>query len=270
MDHKNAKSVLIISLLVSVLSIFCALLGFLNENLYGNVISTGVFKTSFIPGAISYDITAIVSSIIIFILIVFYIKNKSNVFMISIIGLLSFFFYGYGTYVISALYTSTYLVYMLIFTLSIIGMIIGISGFSTDYYKILLLPRWIKNFCIIFLTLIVFIFVINWVTDIIPYTKSHTVPDFYAIYILDLCIFLPLITVIIFMLIKNIKFAYVLLGIALVKMATLTFSIVIGSLIAPKYGVHEEAIMIVIYCSLLIISIFVFSFYCIKMKHQVV
>ena len=269
MNNKNATSVLIISLLVSILSAYCALLGFLDENLYGNVILTGVFKTSFMAGAISQDITAIVSSIIMLIIIALYMKQKDNKLLISMIGLLSFYFYGYGTYVISALYTSTYLVYMLIFALSILGMIVGISGFSADYVKNLFLPKWIRICSITFLSLIVFIFVSKWIADIVPYTKSHTVPDFYAIYILDLGIILPLLMLIIYMLAKNMKFAYVLLGIAMLKIATLIMSVAIGGyFIAPKYGHQDEAYMIVVYCSVAVISLVLFAFYSLKMKRN--
>ena len=266
MNNKNTTSVLITSFLISILSIYCALLGFLDKDLYGNVISTSVFKTSFMPGTISQDIITIISSVIMLVLIALYKKRKDFKVMISIIGLLSFYFYAYGTYVISALYTSIYLIYMLIFTLSIFGMIMGISGFTSDCVKKLYLPKWIRVFNIAFLSLIVFIFTGKWVADIISYTQNHTVPDFYAIYILDLCIILPFFMVIIYMLIKNIKFAYILLGIALLKIATLILSVVIGSFIAPTYGIQEEASMIFIYSSVATISLLLFVLYCLKIK----
>jgi hypothetical protein len=268
MNNRNATSVLILSLLTSILSIYCALFGFLDENLYGSVISTGVFKIAFMPGTISQDIIAIISSVVMITLITLYIKQKDFRVLISIIGLLSFYFYGYGTYVISALYTSMYLVYMLIFTLSLLGMIIGISGFTSDCIKNLYLPKRIRICGIVFLSIIVFIFVSKWIADIIPYTKSHTVPDFYAIYILDLCIVLPLFIVIVCMLVKNMKFAYILLGIAMLKTATLIFSVAIGSFIAPKYGTQDEASMIFTYCLVAVISLVLFVFYCQRIKQR--
>jgi len=72
----NITSVLILSFLVSILSAYCALLGFLDENLYSSVISTGVFKIAFMPGTISQDIITIASSVFMIILIALYIKKK--------------------------------------------------------------------------------------------------------------------------------------------------------------------------------------------------
>ncbi|MFV0588783.1 hypothetical protein [Bacteroides reticulotermitis] len=266
LSNKNSASVLIISLLVSILSAYCALSGFLDENLYGSVISTGIFKIPFMAGTISQDIVSIVSSVLMLTLIVLYIKHKDFRIMISIIGLLSFYFYGYGTYVISALYTSVYLIYMLIFTLSILGLILGISGFKGNSVNTLYLPNRIRICGISFLSVIILIFMSKWITDLIPYTLSHTVPDFYAIYILDLCIILPLFIVIIYMLVRNMKLASILLGIALLKTSTLILSVTIGSFIASKYGTQDKASMIIIYCLITMISFVLFLFYCLKIK----
>lgn len=219
-------------------------------------------------GTISQDIVTIASSVIMLTLIGLYIKYKDNRIMISIISLLSFYFYGYGTYVISALYTSTYLLYMLIFALSILGLIIGISGFPDDYIKSLSLPRWTRICGIAFLSIIVLIFMSKWITELIPYTQSHTVPDFYAIFILDLCIVLPLFIAIIYMLIRNSKLASILLGIALLKTATLIISVAVGSFIAPTYGVQEEVSMLFIYSLIAIISLALFIFYCLKIQSK--
>ena len=268
MTNRNETSVLILSFLTSILSIYCALLGLFNENLYGSVISTGIFKIVFMPGTISQDIITVASSVLMITLIALYIKRKKIRTLISIIGLLSFYFYGYGTYVISALYTSTYLVYMLIFTLSLLGLILGISGFTSDCIKNLYLPKWFRICNIVFLSIIVFIFMSKWTADIIPYTQNHTVPDFYAIFILDLCIVLPLFTVVVYMLVKNMKFAYILLGIVLLKTVTLILSVAIGSFIAPKYGSQEEASMIFIYCSVAVISLVLFVFYCQRIEQR--
>ena len=70
------------------------------------------------------------------------------------------------------------------------------------------------------------------------------------------------------MLVKNMKFAYILLGIALLKTATLILSVAIGSFIAPKYGTQDEASMISIYCLVAMISLMLFGFYWLKIEQQ--
>jgi hypothetical protein len=260
-EHKYTKSVLVASFLVAVLSACCAILGFFDKNLYDSVIATGVFKISFMPGTISQDLVTIAASILMMFLIVVYLKSKDGRVLISIVGLLSFYFYGYGTYVISALYTSVYMVYMLIFTLSSFGLIMGIGGFTGESVKRLHLPKWVRISSVIFLAAIVLIFTGKWTTDLIPYTQSHTVPDFYAIYILDLCIVMPFFAGIVYMLVKNVQFAYILLGIALLKTTTLILSVSIGSFIAPLYGMQDEAGMVITYCSISVISLLMFVLY---------
>lgn len=267
-ENKNTRGILIISFFVSVLSAYCALMGFCDKSLYGDVISTGVFKMSFMAGTISQDIITIASSVLMMILIALYGKSKDIRIIICITGLLSFYLYGYGTYVISALYTSLYIVYMIIFTLSLFGLVMGISGFTSDIVKNLYLPNWLRISGSAFLSLIVFIFMGKWIADIIPYTQTHTAPDFYAIYILDLCIVMPFFIITIYMLIKKAKSAYILLGIALVKTTTLMLSVSIGSFIAPAYGTQDELSMIIIYCSVAVISFLLFMFYCLKFKSR--
>jgi hypothetical protein len=259
---------LIISLLVSILSIYCALLGFLDKNLYGNIIETGVFKYSFLPGTISQDFVAIVSSILMIFLVILYARKEDGRWIISIIGLLSYYFYGYGTYVISGLYTSVYLIYMLIFTLSVLGMIIGISGFEGFYIKILFLYKWVRICSIVFLSIIVTIFMSKWIVDVHSYTRRNIIPDFYAIYILDLCFILPLFIVIIYILIKNIQFSYIVLGIALMKTTTLILSVTIGSFISIKLelATQDDITMMPIYFAVTAISLFLYIFYCNNIK----
>lgn len=138
---KNEKAVLIISLIISILSAYCAIRGFMDKNLYSGIISTGVFKMVYMSGTVSQDIITIVSSAIIIILAVLYSKWKDIRVFISIIGLLGFYFYAYGTYVISALYTSVYIVYMIIFSLSIFGMLLGVSSLAGEDVKRLYLPK---------------------------------------------------------------------------------------------------------------------------------
>ena len=143
-DNKNTKTVLVISLITSVLAAYCAIRGFLDENLYGGIISTGVFKPAYMAGTISQDYITIASAVIMIILVALYSSRKDIRIFISILGLLSFYLYAYGTYVISALYTAVYPIYMVIFTLSIFALILGVSGFSKENINTLVLPKWIK------------------------------------------------------------------------------------------------------------------------------
>ena len=262
MKHKHTKSVLILALLISILSCYCALRGFADQSLYGSTISTGVFKMEFMPGTISQDSIAIAMAPITVLLLVLYSRKKDMRVFISIIGMVGFYFYAYATYVISALYTSLYPVYMLILTLSIFALVLGISGFDQEDVQGLFLPRWLQWAGIGFLALIVLIFVPMWLSHIIPYSKSHFVPPFYAIYILDLCIVMPFFVSVIYMVIRKNKTAYVYLGIALLKTWTLIVSVMIGELTAETV----DKTMAAVYGVIIIISSLLYILYCAKLK----
>jgi len=268
-ENKNEKSVLIISLIISILSTYCAIRGFADENLYGSTISTGVFKMAYMAGTISQDIITIISSAIMILLIVLYRKCKDIRIFISIIGLLSFYLYAYGTYVISVLYTSIYIVYMIIFTLSIFGVIMGVSGFAGKDVKRLCLPKWIRIASGAFLSLIVCIFVPMWTISMIPYTQSHTVPDFFAIFVLDLCIVMPFFIAVIYMLVRNYRLVCILLGIALLKTTTLIMSVAIGEISVSAYGLEPDIAMIAIYGVITIFSLLLFVLYLLKIRYCV-
>jgi hypothetical protein len=158
---------------------------------------------------------------------------------------------------------------MLIFTLSVLGMIIGISGFEGSYIKILFLSKWIRICSIVFLSIIVLIFMSKWIVDVHSYTRRNIIPDFYAIYILDLCFVLPLFIIIIYILIKNTKFSYIVLGIALLKTTTLMLSVTVGSFISIKLelATQDDIAMMPIYFTVAAISLFLYIFYCYNIKN---
>jgi len=203
--NKNGKIVLIISILISILSAYSAVRGFIDSDLYGNIISTGIFKPVYMAGTISQDIITMISSVVMILLVILYIKQKNYKIFITILGLMGFYFYAYGTYVISVLYTQIYFIYMIIFTLSIIGLVFGISGFMREDINKTFLPRKLQIFSIIFLSIIVCIFMPMWINAMIPYIQSHNVPDFYAIYILDICFIMPFFIILIYLIIKKIN-----------------------------------------------------------------
>lgn len=105
-----------------------------------------------------------------------------------------------------------------------------------------------------------------WTAEVILHTQSHTVPDFYAIFILDLCIVMPFFISLIYMLFRNCKSSYFLLGIALVKIITLILSVAIGEISYPANGGEADMAMIVVYSVIAIFSSLLFVFYCLKLR----
>jgi len=265
--NRNEKIVSVMSIIIAVLSAYSAILGFVDDGLYGGIIATGAFRPAFMGGTVAQDIITIASSIIVIVLSAIYVKKKDGRILISTIGLLSYYFYAYGTYVLLAFYTSVYFVYMIIFSLSIFGMILGVSGFAKKDINGLALPKWIRISGAFLLSVIICVFAPMWAIAMIPYIQSNTVPDYYAIYILDLCIVLPFYVITVYMLVKNHKLSYVFLGIALLKLVTLLISVALGELYVPVvHGADADIVMTAIYSVIVVISLFLFVFYCLKLK----
>lgn len=153
-EEMTTKVVLILSCVTAVLAAYSAMLGFCDQSLYQDVIGTGVLKISFMAGTRSQDIITILLSVSMWIIVCLYMKMKDFRLIIAVTGLFAYFFYAYGTYVISGIYTSIYLVYMAILTLSAVGVILGLAGFQKEEVRRLHLPKPIRFLSCIFLSLI--------------------------------------------------------------------------------------------------------------------
>jgi hypothetical protein len=70
-----------------------------------------------IPGTYGQDIISLVAGVLL-IVFAFLAKDKQIKLQVVILGLLGYFFYAYGIYVIERVYNSLHLWYMAIFTLS--------------------------------------------------------------------------------------------------------------------------------------------------------
>jgi hypothetical protein len=155
---------------------------------------------------------------------------------------------------------------MAIFTLSIFGIIFGVAGFAKEGVSKLILPKGVRGACVAFLSVLICVFLPMWSISMIPHIHSNTVPDFYAVFILDLCIFLPFFMAVIYMLIKDFKSVYVLLGIALIKTMTLVLSVAIGEMSVTVHGQDIDITMVGVYCGAFTVSLLLLMQYCSKLK----
>jgi len=88
---------------VALLSLIAALLGVANPGLYRQVVSTELM-----PGVLSQDLITIVASIVVLFLTV-RIKEEDSIKQIVILGIVIYFFYGYGIYVGSIMYFTLFI-----------------------------------------------------------------------------------------------------------------------------------------------------------------
>ncbi len=241
-------------LILSLLALFASLEGLLNKSIYTDVISTGVFSKALMPGTFSQDIISVLAALILALLSVIFLKRPDYKSFVIMLGLVGYFLYGYGLFVITGLYTSIYHVYMAIFTLSIYSLIWGLTSFEPDQVKHYRLPGTLRISIGIFLIVIVLFFVPMWLAILTSYTAKHLRPEFYGVFVLDLCIVMPAFGIIAAKLLRNKPFGNILVGVALMKILTLCLSLAIGESVAPLYGASANYAMIAVYSALTIFS----------------
>lgn len=195
------KSLLFIT---SLLSLVASLVGVLYSDIYDQVVSSEIMA-----GVLSQDILTIILSFVGIVLIVSMKKSdlKKN---IVLLGILGYFFYGYGIYVIEQLYTPLYFVYMAIFGLalySIVSNLINLKGTIPNLKP----SKTIRILSIIFLVITPLIFYPLWISQIIPLIQTGQKLEFtFSIYILDLCFIMPLFVVTAIKTIKSINWGLLL------------------------------------------------------------
>jgi hypothetical protein len=188
------------------------------------VLSAGTITNFLLVGSIAQDIISIPLAILLALLSVVFLKRPGIKAFITILGLTGNFFYGYGLYVMQGQYTSIYLIYLAIFSLSIYSIVFGLLSFSPEIVMRTLLPKTLRNSISIFLYFIVVMLGLIWLIRISPDIARHIPQDTYGVFILDLGIVFPAIAITATKLIRSKPFGNILAGVALMKAFTVCLS----------------------------------------------
>ncbi|MFX0069706.1 MAG: hypothetical protein ACFFAO_01320 [Candidatus Hermodarchaeota archaeon] len=218
----------ILWLINSILSLIVALIGVFNPNVYNKVI-----LQELIPGVLYQDVTTIIASIITLILTV-RIKEEDSKLQIIILGILGYFFYAYGIYVIERVYTILYFAYMAILGLSFFSMVIFVASIRQEILKDIKQTKSIQYASVGYLLFVSAVFYLLWIIQLLPLILSGNRIDFYySIYILDLCFVFPAFIIIAVMTAKNENLGLLLIPAPLVFGFTLLFPLALGEIFKP-------------------------------------
>lgn len=184
MNNLNRHKVL--WLLTSLLALVASSAGVLYPAIYRNVISAEV-----LPGTISQDAMTIALSSIALILVI-QLKASAAIQQIVVLGILGFYFYAYGIYVIERVYNPLYLVYMTIFGMSFYSLIYAIASLPKEIVANVALPDKMRKLSVGFSLLMPVVFYPLWISMLIPLMRSgEKIEFFYSIFIIDLCFIMP-------------------------------------------------------------------------------
>lgn len=219
-------------------------------------------------GSIAQDIISLPFSIILLVLSILYVIKRNYKVFILILGLVWYFFYAYGLYVIQGQYTRLYIIYLAIFGLSIYSLIFGILSFKIDTIKKIKLPNIIKKSIIFYLGGTVLFLGPVWIIRILPDMAINIPSRTYGVQIFDLCVVFPAFIITCVLLLKNNPIGNVLAGIAVFKGLTLCLSWAFSELTAPVQNHPIMMDMALISSSLTLIGIIIFVPYIFKLSKQ--
>ncbi len=253
---------------LSCLALYAALEGLLDKNLYQEVVSVGTITKSLMIGSLAQDIISVPLSVILALLSLLFIKQPGFKKLITILGLTGYFFYGYGLYVIQGQYTSIFLVYLAIFSLSIYSIILGLLSFETSALKAYHLPSLLRWSIIIFFCLVLSILIPGWLLRISPDIAKHIPLGAYAVFILDLCVVFPAIGVTAGQLIQRKAFSVVLAGVVLFKLFTVCLSWGFSEWFLQFYGFGINYSLLAISGTLTIVSLLLIVLFLLNLRTE--
>ena len=217
-------------IIIATLSFVSALVGIVDPGIYSKVVSNEL-----IPGTFSQDVMTIIASIVLFLLIIFTRVEGAKKQMI-ILGIIGYFFYAYGIFVIEQVYTVLYLVYMAIFALSFWSLIYGVANIQRGILHEVALSNPIRFLSVAGALFQPLVFYPLWISALLPLMQAgQKIPSLYSIYILDLCFIMPAFLILAVMILKKQGLGYVLTPAMFVLGFTLIFSLVIGELVKPLF-----------------------------------
>lgn len=254
-------------LLISVLALYVSLAGILKESIYKDVLSAGTITEFMLAGSVAQDIISVPLALLLILLSVWFLFRPGYKIFISMIGLAGYFFYGYGIYAIHGQYTSLYMIYLILFGLSIYSIIFGLLSFREEQMKKTFLPKTLGRLISIFLYGIAGMLGLVWIIRLVPDLSSHIPQATYGVFVLDLGIVFPAIAITATLLIKNRPFGNILAGVALIKAVTVCLSWGFAEVYTRLCGLNQGGYDMLLFPAVLTgISIVLYFFYINKLK----
>lgn len=255
------------SLILAMLALYASIRGIADKRVYDAVLQSGTISKALVVGSVAQDMVSAPMALILAVLAIVFLIKPGYKLLISMIGLIWYFFYAYGLYVIQGQYTSIYLVYLGIFSLSIYSMICGVTSFKQEEAARYDLSNAVRIATGIYLAMVFALLGMVWILRMSMDIARHIPGETYGVFILDLGVVFPAFAVIAIMLLRKMYFGYTLAGIALLKGFTLCLSWAFAQFYGPLHGVIPYQMdMIVISSSLTLISLLLFIPYILNLK----
>lgn len=259
---KKYRVVAAMSMIISISVLVVAFIGIFDNNIYREVFLARSMPIPQPNWGLYQDIISILFAVFLLSLSIYFLKTQEYKVFIGILGLLTYFIYAYGIYVIQGMYTYLYLIYLLIFGLSIYGLIFGFVNFDKEVIYKTFLSKAVRICGGVFLIFIILALAPNWILEANYYIKMRVPSEIYSVLILDLCLVFPAFGITAVKLFQNKPIANILLGVMLIKILT----------VCLLWGVEEWMVtpvdypLAIISTVLVVISIVSLIIYFLKLK----
>lgn len=254
-------------LLGGLLSLFASLVSLVDPRVYQEVVQTGTISRFLSFGSSVQDLITVPAALIL-IMLTFKLLRQLKVpqdlqqsfskrhikMLMAMTGLGSYLFYGYGLFVIQGQYTSLYLVYLAIFSLTLYGVIAGIVCLAQNEKVAIQIPHSLRRIIIGFLLFILIVLIPVWILRMQHDLYSRMPGEVYGVFVLDLGVVFPAFAFILSQLFRKTNFGIALAGVALIKSLTLCFSVALGEFLKPLYGFGQDVGLLLIFTLLTVVS----------------
>lgn len=202
-------------------------------------IYAGVVSSELVPGAFSQDLISIVASVGL-ISVALAGGSEQAKGQIIALGLLGYLFYAFGIYVTERTYNGFYLVYLAIFSLSFWALIAAGASLQRDF-RAPELPRSLRLISASGALLQPMIFYPLWIGMLLPLMSSgNQIDSLYSIFILDLCFIMPGFLLLAILAYRSRPLGMLLLPALYVLGFALIFSLALGELVKPLFGLDTN------------------------------
>ncbi len=185
-------------ILTGITALIAAVVGVLKPEMYNPVVSARL-----LPAVFTQDFVVILASLVLIVLAILLKQNDYRK-LIVIYGILGFFFYAYGIYSIEQVYTSLYLLYLIILACSFYVLIFSISSMDKHAIEGLNISPIIRYIAAGYGVFIAIMFNFIWISQLIPLLRSGERIEYtFSVYVIDLVFIMPAFVIAAFLTIRK-------------------------------------------------------------------
>jgi hypothetical protein len=195
-----------------------------------------VVSTNLIPGSYGQDLISFVAAMCLLLIALFVTRGSVRREIVAM-GILGYFFYAYGIYVIERVYNSLYLLYAAIFTLSFWALVSALAKLDEEALVQVEISNRTRVTSLVVALLQPLVFIPLWVSTLVSLMRSHNRIEYlYSVYILDLCFIMPAFLVLAWLLAKRRPLGYFAAPGMFILGFTLIFSLAVSEAVKPYFG----------------------------------